>query len=186
MYGSQIFVYTLHAFIIAACALYDTDLKHHILSRDYLYCLMLLLCIITELYLLRTAGQNPGIIAIAKTDDLDDKSIQMVDLTQDRDSFMHNDQSNRLRTSADINSSIERSTILFDAVRIPRRRYCELCQIEQPYRTKHCNQCEACVAKYDHHCFWIGGCVGELNLRKFFAMLLLQNITFTWICFIVR
>ena len=30
------------------------------------------------------------------------------------------------------------------------------------------------VRKYDHHCFWIGGWVGELNHRKFFWFLLLK------------
>ena len=30
------------------------------------------------------------------------------------------------------------------------------------------------VRKYDHHCFWIGGWVGELNHRKFFWFLLLE------------
>ena len=184
-YGSQIFVYIFHVFIIAACILYDTNLKHHILNHDYLYCLTLLILTIAELYLLRIAGQNPGIVAVSKNNDLDEESIEMADLTQDRGSFVDDKANIKPRTSADINPSIDRSTLLFDTMPLPRRRYCELCRIEQPYRTKHCSQCEACVAKYDHHCFWIGGCVGELNLRKFFTMLVVQNITYVWLTMIV-
>ena len=55
---------------------------------------------------------------------------------------------------------------------IPRKRYCDKCNIVQEHRTKHCRSCEACVAKYDHHCFWIGGCVGELNHGSFYLLLL--------------
>lgn len=36
------------------------------------------------------------------------------------------------------------------------KHYCNKCDIEQEYRTKHCNRCEKCILKYDHHCFWIG------------------------------
>jgi len=43
----------------------------------------------------------------------------------------------------------------------PEKHYCNKCDVWQPYRTKHCNLCEACVSKFDHHCFWIGTCVGE-------------------------
>ena len=39
---------------------------------------------------------------------------------------------------------------------IPEKHFCEKCNIYQPTRTKHCDQCEKCVHKYDHHCFWIG------------------------------
>jgi len=43
----------------------------------------------------------------------------------------------------------------------PEKHYCKKCDVWQPYRTKHCNLCEGCVSKFDHHCFWIGSCVGE-------------------------
>lgn len=36
------------------------------------------------------------------------------------------------------------------------RRYCLICNIDQPLRSKHCNKCNKCVARYDHHCPWIG------------------------------
>ena len=42
----------------------------------------------------------------------------------------------------------------------PPYHYCIHCKAIQKYRTKHCKLCEACIGKFDHHCFWIGGCVG--------------------------
>jgi len=40
---------------------------------------------------------------------------------------------------------------------------------------KHCKKCDKCIHKFDHHCFWIGGCVGELNHRKFYLFVLFQT-----------
>lgn len=59
-------------------------------------------------------------------------------------------------------------------VKIPRNRGCEICRLDQiPYRAKHCKECNRCVRKFDHHCFWIGGCVGELNHRSFYGFIFL-------------
>ena len=41
------------------------------------------------------------------------------------------------------------------------RKYCIVCNLEQPLRTKHCRVCQKCVATYDHHCPWVGNCIGE-------------------------
>ena len=53
-------------------------------------------------------------------------------------------------------------------------KYCTICHIEQPLRCKHCKQCDHCVATHDHHCPWIGNCVGERNKFFFFWFLQLQ------------
>lgn len=43
--------------------------------------------------------------------------------------------------------------------------FCNTCQVYQPFRTKHCNQCQKCVRTYDHHCCWIGkSTVFDVNL----------------------
>ncbi len=60
------------------------------------------------------------------------------------------------------------------------QKYCTKCSIEQPLRTKHCRSCNRCVATYDHHCPWIGNCVGEKNRRFFFIFLVLQLFETTW------
>lgn len=58
---------------------------------------------------------------------------------------------------------------------IPGYHQCETCQITQPYRTKHCDDCEMCISKFDHHCFWLGSCVGELNHFRFTLYLMLES-----------
>lgn len=45
------------------------------------------------------------------------------------------------------------------------KRYCTVCNLEQPFRSKHCKDCDRCVAKYDHHCPWLG----KFSLSFFFA-----------------
>lgn len=36
------------------------------------------------------------------------------------------------------------------------KRYCSICNLDQPIRSKHCKSCMRCVATFDHHCPWIG------------------------------
>ncbi|CRG96207.1 palmitoyltransferase, putative [Plasmodium gallinaceum] len=50
---------------------------------------------------------------------------------------------------------------------------CDKCNyLVRPERAHHCRSCKKCVLKMDHHCPWIGTCVGEKNLKFFFLFLL--------------
>jgi hypothetical protein len=49
--------------------------------------------------------------------------------------------------------------------------FCSSCLIRRPVRSKHCSVCDRCVAKFDHHCPWIGNDIGWNNHRIFMAFL---------------
>ncbi|CAM9608764.1 unnamed protein product, partial [Hapterophycus canaliculatus] len=45
---------------------------------------------------------------------------------------------------------------------------CGRCQIERPPGAIHCTQCGVCVVKLDHHCPFMGQCVGRKTLVPFY------------------
>jgi len=49
-------------------------------------------------------------------------------------------------------------------------RFCRICDIDQAPHTKHCNICNKCVYKFDHHCPYLGTCVGGKNYYSFFIL----------------
>jgi len=46
-------------------------------------------------------------------------------------------------------------------------RFYETCHTIRGARDKHCSICNVCVEQQDHHCPWVGTCVGVRNLRYF-------------------
>ena len=50
--------------------------------------------------------------------------------------------------------------------------FCPLCLVKNKFRSKHCLICEMCVDEFDHHCFWVGNCIGKDNYTLFFIFLI--------------
>lgn len=57
---------------------------------------------------------------------------------------------------------------------------CPECVTKRLPRSRHCQCCNKCVEKFDHHCPWINNCIGARNLGIFYCYL---QITFIFISY---
>ncbi|CAN6988856.1 unnamed protein product [Brassica rapa subsp. trilocularis] len=61
-----------------------------------------------------------------------------------------------------------------------RNLTCGYCHVEQPPRAKHCHDCDRCVLQFDHHCVWLGTCVGQKNHSKFWWYICEESALCIW------
>ena len=62
----------------------------------------------------------------------------------------------------------------------PNQYFCRICMInmEQGKFVLHCFNCNMCIEGFDHHCVWIGKCIGQ---RNFFSFNVFTASTMTFI-----
>ena len=53
---------------------------------------------------------------------------------------------------------------------------CRTCHIVKPPRSFHCSSCKACIEVHDHHCPWVGTCVGKRNHKWFLMFALFTSL----------
>lgn len=53
---------------------------------------------------------------------------------------------------------------------------CDKCKLPRPKGAMHCDECQSCCLRYDHHCGVIGQCVGDKNMKAFILSFLYASI----------
>ena len=76
--------------------------------------------------------------------------------------------------------------LLFDLTKsVECYQICPECVVRRPPRSRHCQICNKCVEKFDHHCPWINSCIGGRNLGVFYCFLIVTMAFISdsaWIC----
>lgn len=101
--------------------------------------------------LLLTSGRDPGIVP---------RNAQPPEPeTYDNSMELGTGQTPRLPRTKDV--IINGTTV--------KVKYCDTCMLYRPPRCSHCSICDNCVERFDHHCPWVGQCIGLVS--NFFEFL---------------
>eukprot|EP00826_Nyctotherus_ovalis_P026031 TRINITY_DN2028_c0_g1_i3.p1 TRINITY_DN2028_c0_g1~~TRINITY_DN2028_c0_g1_i3.p1 ORF type:complete len:151 (-),score=4.71 TRINITY_DN2028_c0_g1_i3:63-515(-) len=61
----------------------------------------------------------------------------------------------------------------YEAIKDNVAKYCKKCRVK--YRSGksiiHCVSCDVCIEGHDHHCPWVGKCIGKKNKVPFYMFL---------------
>ncbi|CAD8140812.1 unnamed protein product [Paramecium pentaurelia] len=63
--------------------------------------------------------------------------------------------------------------------KVSELKFCDSCKIYKTSTTAHCRRCDNCVQGFDHHCVWLGQCIGQRNYRYFYLFVFFLTIMLT-------
>ncbi|XP_059280968.1 protein S-acyltransferase 10-like isoform X5 [Lycium ferocissimum] len=156
---------------------FDKELIHKTIQDLWYTTVYLLLLVATLAQYFITSGSSPGYVLDAM------RAINEIDASRNRASSTKDQPASSKNSSVVITidrNQLEKSLLgsgttswaklvmdMYSPGTSVRSVNCTYCNIMQPPRAKHCYDCDKCVLQFDHHCVWLGTCIGKGNHCRF-------------------
>ncbi|CAN4083517.1 unnamed protein product [Withania somnifera] len=165
----------LHLIYVGVLFVFDKDLIHNTEEEPWFIAIYLILFAVTLAQYFITSGSSPGYVLDAM------RAINEADASRNRASMTSNKDSLLQAQKGDVVISIDRNQLgrnllgsgtmawtklvmdMYPSGTSLRSVTCSYCDVVQPPRAKHCHDCDKCVLQFDHHCVWLGTCIGQGN-----------------------
>ena len=108
-------------------------------------------------FLIKASATDPGIVPARK----DWKAIDLHPKYVDQDAYFY-------RNDGTFQPLFYYQVQKYNTAQLFKFKFCPTCKIWRPPRSFHCWKDEICVLRFDHHCWWIGTCLGLRNYSYFF------------------
>ncbi|MED6158689.1 hypothetical protein PIB30_035139 [Stylosanthes scabra] len=145
------------------------DFSHH--SGYSILIIAIVHTIFVLITLLLTAGRDPGIVPRNTRPPMPD--------VHDWSANVDNEQNQRLTLP-------RTKDVIINGISV-KVKFCDTCMLYRPPRCSHCSVCDNCVERFDHHCPWVGQCIGLRNYRFYYmfvfsaTLLCLYVHAFCWV-----
>ncbi|XP_030535818.1 protein S-acyltransferase 10-like [Rhodamnia argentea] len=166
----------LHLVCAGVLFLFDRDLIEKAQKEPWYIALYLLLFVATLIQYFVTACSSPGYVldvmrAVNDTNSMFTNRFKQRQTASSKNGgfvvSLDGNQSGRNLLGSNSTSWSKMVMGLYPPGTSIRTFTCSYCNVEQPPRAKHCHDCDRCVLQFDHHCVWLGTCIGQGNHNRF-------------------
>ncbi|KAF8011392.1 hypothetical protein BT93_J1871 [Corymbia citriodora subsp. variegata] len=179
----------LHLVYVGVVFLFDGDLIEKAQEEPWYIALYLLLFVATLIQYFVTACSSPGYVLDVMRAVHEANAMFMNRFKQRQTASSKNggfvvssdsNQSGRNLLGSNPTSWSKVVMDLFPPGTSIRTYTCAYCNVEQPPRAKHCHDCDRCVLQFDHHCVWLGTCIGQGNHCRFWWYICEETALCIW------